>query len=93
MNWDTTRKINAQVWAPQYTSGFQADTMEKVHAAGKKGYVWSLDNKLMIETYISGGGFDGLVTNTPPVVAHWYYTKGYKIRAKQIASRNVNANL
>jgi glycerophosphoryl diester phosphodiesterase len=93
MDWDTTCKINAQVWAPQYTGGFQADTMAKVHAAGKKGYVWSLDNKLMIDTYISGGGFDGLVTNTPPVVAHWYYTKGYKIRAKQIASRNVNANL
>lgn len=77
--------MNAQVWAPQYTSGFQSEEVAKVHAAGKKAYVWSLDFAFMVNTYISEGGFDGLVTNAAPVVAHWYYTKGCKIRERQMA--------
>ena len=75
--------INAQVWAPQYTSGFQESDVEKMQAAGKKAWVWSLDEEFMVDTYMSEGGFDGLVTNTAPVVAHWYYTEGYKVRKKQ----------
>jgi glycerophosphoryl diester phosphodiesterase len=82
-------EINAQVWAPQYTGGYQAENVEKMHAAGKKAYVWSLDNELLIEKYITNGGFDGLVTNTPSVVTHWYYTKGYKMM-EQHASRRSN---
>jgi glycerophosphoryl diester phosphodiesterase len=83
----TALEINAEVWAPQYTGGFQTANTDQIHAAGKKAYVWSLDSKFMINAYISAGGFDGLVTNVPAVVAHWYYTKGYKLRKKQVAER------
>lgn len=68
-------QINAQVWAPQYTGGFQKADVAKVHAAGIKAYVWSLDSRKMIEWYMLEGGFDGLVTNAAPVVVHWLYTK------------------
>ena len=74
----TALSINAEVWAPQYTNGFQSDDVATVHAAGKKAYVWSLDNKLMIDMYMSEGGFDGLVTNAAPVVVHWLYTEAAK---------------
>lgn len=87
LSWKEALNINAQVWAPQYTSGFQAEIIDKIHEAGKKAYVWSLDWKFMIKTFISKGGFDGLVTNTAPVVAHWYYTEGYKIKEKQRAAK------
>ena len=87
LDWDTTLDMNAQVWAPQYTGGFQSDDVDKVHAAGKKAYVWSLDRTFMVETYLGQGEFDGLVTNAAPVVAYWYYTEGYKMRKKQVVEK------
>jgi glycerophosphoryl diester phosphodiesterase len=74
----TALALNAEVWAPQYTGGFQSDDVAKVHAAGKKAYVWSLDNKLLIDLYVNEGSFDGLVTNAAPVVVHWLYTHTVK---------------
>ncbi|NTS39573.1 glycerophosphodiester phosphodiesterase [Flavisolibacter sp. BT320] len=77
---ETALSLNAEVWAPQYTGGFQSDDVAKVHAAGKKAYVWSLDRVFMVENYLEKGEFDGLVTNASPVVAYWYYTEGYKLK-------------
>lgn len=78
--------IHADVWAPQYTGGFQADDVACIHAAGKKAYVWSLDSRLMIDLYMNEGSFDGLVTNVAPVVAHWQYMRAIK------AEKNVSVN-
>ncbi len=72
---DDAKNINAEVWAPQYTGGTQKDKVDEMHGTGKKVFVWSLDNEFLIDTYITEGGFDGLVTNTPSVAAHWLYTK------------------
>lgn len=76
MDRKTALSVNADVWAPQYTGGFQSSDVAKVHAAGKKAYVWSLDNRLLIDLYVHEGAFDGLVTNAAPVVVHWLYTHG-----------------
>jgi len=65
--------INADVWAPQYTGGFQHEEVQRMQAQGRKAFVWSLDSPLLIELYLKEGGFDGVVTNTPPVVFHTYY--------------------
>lgn len=80
LDWNDVREINAQVWAPQYTGGYRAADVAQVHAAGKKAYVWSLDNKLLIDLYLNEGNFDGLVTNAAPVVAHWLYMQSAKER-------------
>jgi glycerophosphoryl diester phosphodiesterase len=82
LSYDMAFELNAQVWAPQYTGGFRSEEVGKIHEAGKKAYVWSLDAEFMVEAYITEGGFDGLVTNTAPVVAHWFYTKHKKARSK-----------
>ena len=71
---EIAQEINAQIWAPQYTNGTQKENVEKVHQQGRLAFVWSLDSRTMIEHYRTEGGFDGIVTNTPSVVAHWYYT-------------------
>jgi glycerophosphoryl diester phosphodiesterase len=80
---DVALEIDAEVWAPQYTGGYQPDKVARIHEAGKKAYVWSLDNVFMVEAYVSEGRFDGLVTNTAPVVAYWLYTKHRKEPAKK----------
>lgn len=67
-------EINANVWAPQYTGGFQQDEVQQMQAQGRKVFVWSLDDPSMIELYIKEGGFDGIVTNVSPVAFHTYYT-------------------
>ncbi len=66
-------EINANVWAPQYTGGFQAEEVQRMHEQGRKVFVWSLDDPAMIELYVKEGGFDGIVTNAPPVAFHTYY--------------------
>jgi len=76
--------INAQVWAPQYTNGFQTEDVELMHAAGKKVFVWSLDNKTLVDLYITEGDFDGVVTNTPQDIAHWLYTSTFRKKAENI---------
>ena len=68
-------KLNADAWAPQYVSGFQNANVKRMHEAGKKAFVWSLDNEYLINLYMTRGGFDGVVTNAPTVAAHWWYTK------------------
>jgi glycerophosphoryl diester phosphodiesterase len=71
---DTASEINAMVWAPQYTNGTEEENVSRMHNEGRKAFVWSLDSRFMIDTYLKEGGYDGVVTNTPSVVAHWYYT-------------------
>ena len=71
---DIATRINAQVWAPQYTNGTAEEDVERMHHEGRKAFVWSLDARELIEIYVTDGGYDGVVTNTPSVVSHWYYT-------------------
>ena len=75
---ETALEVGAKVWAPQYTRGHQADNIAKIHSAGGKAFVWSLDSKVMIDLFLDENRFDGVVTNTPSVVAHWYYTSASK---------------
>jgi glycerophosphoryl diester phosphodiesterase len=68
------QQIDANVWAPQYTGGFQKDEVRQMQASGKKVFVWSLDHPLMISLYLKEGGFDGIVTNAAPTAFYTYYT-------------------
>jgi glycerophosphoryl diester phosphodiesterase len=70
---EVAEAINANAWAPQYTGGFQADEVQLMQTQGRKAYVWSLDDAAMIHLYVKQGGFDGIVTNAPPVAFHTYY--------------------
>lgn len=67
-------QINAAVWAPQYTNGSEEENVAKMHSQGRQAFVWSLDKKFMLDHYLKDGGYDGVVTNTPSVVAYWYYS-------------------
>jgi glycerophosphoryl diester phosphodiesterase len=77
-------EINAEVWAPQYTNGTQEEDVSQMHQQGRKAFVWSLDNRFLVNHYLKEGNFDGIVTNTPSVVAHWYYTQ-LAAKAKAVA--------
>ena len=70
---EVAEEINANVWAPQYTGGFQAEDVQRMQVQGRKVFVWSLDDPAMIELYVREGGFNGIVTNAPPVAFHTYY--------------------
>ena len=77
---EVAEDINSDIWAPQYTNGTQKENVEKMHRQGRKAFVWSLDSRTMIKHFRMEGGFDGIVTNTPSVVAHWYYTSGLTLQ-------------
>lgn len=67
-------RTGSQVWAPQYTQGFNKEEADAVHKKGKKVFVWSLDHPKMVKTYLEEGEFDGMVTNSAPTVAFHIYT-------------------
>jgi glycerophosphoryl diester phosphodiesterase len=66
---------NAKIWAPRWTLGLQNEEVERMHAAGRKAYVWTLDVPENISKYFSQGRFDGILSNYPSSVAYYYYAK------------------
>jgi len=73
---EIAEQINAAVWAPQYTNGSEEENVARMHSQGRQAFVWSLDKKFMLDHFLKEGGYDGVVTNTPSVVAYWYYSAG-----------------
>ncbi|GEO08362.1 glycerophosphodiester phosphodiesterase [Segetibacter aerophilus] len=66
---------NARIWAPRWTLGLQNEEVERVHAAGRKAFVWTLDVPDNINKYFLQGKFDGILSNYPSSVAYYYYAK------------------
>jgi glycerophosphoryl diester phosphodiesterase len=67
--------VNAKVWGPRWTLGLQNDEVDKMHAAGRKAFVWTLDVPENIDKYYKQGRFDGILSNYPSSVAYYYYAK------------------
>lgn len=65
---------NSMIWAPRWSMGLINDRVKKIHDGGKRAFVWTLDDPILINTYLEEGDFDGIVTNYSPVVAYDYYT-------------------
>ncbi len=72
---DDVATTNAKIWGPRWTLGLQNDEVDKMHAAGRKAYVWTLDVPENINKYFTQGKFDGILTNYASSVAYYYYAK------------------
>jgi glycerophosphoryl diester phosphodiesterase len=66
---------NARIWGPRWTLGLQNEEVTRMHAQGRKAYVWTLDVPENINKYLLQGKFDGILTNYPSSVAFYYYAK------------------
>jgi glycerophosphoryl diester phosphodiesterase len=67
--------VNAKTWAPRWTLGLQNDEVDRMHSAGRKAFVWTLDVPENINKYFNQGKFDGILSNYPSSVAYYYYAK------------------
>ncbi|MCC7439192.1 MAG: glycerophosphodiester phosphodiesterase family protein [Armatimonadetes bacterium] len=67
--------INAAVWAPRWTLGTQDAAVAEMHSNNRRAFVWTLDNPIYILQFLREGGFDGILTNYPTMVAYMYYVK------------------
>lgn len=68
-------EVNSSIWAPRFTLGLQNTEVASVHTQGRKVFVWTLDNSLNIQEYLTDGHFDGILSNYPSAVAYYYYAK------------------
>jgi glycerophosphoryl diester phosphodiesterase len=68
-------KADADYWGPQWTQGLMEDKVAEMHAAGKKVYVWTLDDPENIKKYMYEGHFDAILSNYPSSVAYYYYVR------------------
>jgi glycerophosphoryl diester phosphodiesterase len=67
--------LNARIWAPTWTLGIQADAVAAQQAQGRKVFTWTMDIEENVERYMREGGFDGILTNYPSIVAYQYYVR------------------
>ena len=72
---DDVRRTNALVWGPRWTLGTQVGTVAQMHAEGRSVYTWTMDVPGYVQEYITTGDFDGMVTNYPPMVAYYHYSR------------------
>ncbi len=72
---NTVRQTDADFWAPRWTQGTQLGLVDEMHAEGRKVFVWTLDEPAFIQSYISEGNFDGILTNYPSLVAYYHYIR------------------
>lgn len=72
---DDVAKTNAKIWAPRWTLGLQNEEVARMHADGRKVFVWTLDVPDNIQLYFNQGKFDGILSNYPSSVAFYYYAK------------------
>jgi glycerophosphoryl diester phosphodiesterase len=68
-------KTNARIWAPRWTLGLQNGEVQKMHAQGKRVFVWTLDIPANVYQFMNEGAFDGILTNYPSIAAFYYYAK------------------
>ena len=72
---DDVERTNASIWAPRWTLGKQNEEVDKVHAAGRRAFVWTLDVPGSIYDFMNNGKFDGILTNYPSVTAYYHYVR------------------
>lgn len=70
---EDVEKTNAKVWAPRFTEGTQNDQVERIHAQGRRAFVWTVDVPEFITRFTNEGHFDGILSNFPSCVAFNYY--------------------
>jgi glycerophosphoryl diester phosphodiesterase len=70
---EQVEKVNAKIWAPRFTEGTQDELVNKMHAAGRRAFIWTVDVPEFINRYIVEGHFDGMLSNFPSCVAYNYY--------------------
>ncbi len=75
---DQVESTNSVMWSPRWTQGILTSDIARVHAAGRRAIVWTLDDPKFIRSYITQGDYDGILTNYPGMVAYEYYMRGVK---------------
>lgn len=72
---DDVRRCNALVWGPRWTLGTQNDAVAALQAEGRMAFVWTIDLAGYLQTFMTDGRFDGIVTNYPSLVAFYHYVR------------------
>ncbi|PKL84523.1 MAG: hypothetical protein CVV22_12530 [Ignavibacteriae bacterium HGW-Ignavibacteriae-1] len=65
--------VGALAWAPRWSMGLLNERVRTIQSLGKRAFVWTIDDLVLIKKFINESNFDGIVTNYSPVVAYEYY--------------------
>jgi glycerophosphoryl diester phosphodiesterase len=72
---EDVQSTNAAVWAPQWTDGTQDAEVGQVQGAGRKAFVWTLNDPDHLNDFVNESHFDGILSDYPSLVAYYYYVK------------------
>ncbi|HEX8314690.1 MAG TPA: glycerophosphodiester phosphodiesterase [Flavisolibacter sp.] len=68
-------QLNANIWAPSWTSGHQTEDVTAMQAKGKRALVWTVDIPDKIKEFMYEAKFNGIVTNRPTMAAYYQLAK------------------
>lgn len=75
--------VNADVWAPKWTGGFRNNEAAQLKEAGKKLFVWTVNDPEAIKNYIDKTIYNGVASDVPFTVAFYYFTHEVRMNKKQ----------
>ena len=67
------QKTASLVWAPRWSLGFLNKETDEVHTLGKRAFVWTLDDRVLIKSFIKNADFDGIITNYPALAVYEFF--------------------
>lgn len=73
LNTEKVIEANSLIWAPRWSLGLLNDQVTDMHAMGKRVFIWTLDDQILIRKFLNEGNFDGFVTNYPTLTAYEYF--------------------
>jgi glycerophosphoryl diester phosphodiesterase len=67
--------VNARIWGASWSAGLQTESVNQIHAQGRKVIAWTVDEPQYIFQFMNEGNFDGLLSNYPSEIAFQYYAR------------------
>ena len=72
---EDVRTTASSFWGPRWTLGLQSESVDAMHAEGRRVITWTMDDPQFISRYLNEGKFDGMVTNYPALVAYYHFIR------------------
>lgn len=70
---EDVRQTDAKVWAPRWTLGPLFTETGQMRSEGRRTFVWTLDQREFVLSFLQDGNLDGILTNYPSLIAFEYY--------------------
>lgn len=66
-------EANSLVWSPRFTEGIPTSDINMLHGENKQAITWTVNADQFLQTFISEGLLDGVLTDYPTLAAYYFW--------------------